>query len=709
MSQNDKGLPLFLQKHYRPLLLFGGKGGVGKTTCATATALSLAGCYSEANFLLASIDPAHSLADSMDGLVPPQNLDVLELDAREYLATFKENHNERFREIASRGTFLDNEEINQILDLSLRGLDELIAFLEICRLVEDGCYDAVVVDTPPSGHTLCLLAMPESIRQWLEGLDALLAKQRYMRRLFTGSYRRDELDKFLSELRGSVKQMENLLRDPVRCGFIPVMIADEMCVRETVKFLDELQRSKVPVTDVVVNMLYPERACAFCLDESVRQTKQLKSFSNSLLKHSIWGVPLYPKETRGQRFLEAFWASVFPFEDPQPSIPNSDPDTIGGPTGEGHNVQLHQSLRVEGPADLPMPETTLLLFAGKGGVGKTTLACATAIRLADDLKGKEVFLFSMDPARSLSACLKTQIGPEPINVGPGLTVMEMDARAELETLKNQYVDEVGRCLKAVSPNLDLTFDRKIMEHIMDLSPPGLDEVMALSLAMKFLAKGKYDLLILDSAPTGHLLRLLELPELIDRWINVFFHIFVNYKRIFRLPKISQRLMDMSSQLRHLRSLLIDPSRSALHVVSILTEMAFQETKDLVSACKRMGISVPVLFLNLVTPKGQCPLCSPLNLRESQVKNKFQQAFSSSQQVIIYRHGEPYGIERLRDFGEALYQPGWNVLDAPQHQAKSSRANRPALRRGIDRKQVAHSLTGIETTSKRLEASHVKEP
>ena len=111
-------------------------------------------------------------------------------------------------------------------------------------------------------------------------------------------------------------------------------------------------------------------------------------------------------------------------------------------------------------------------------------------------------LFSTDPAHSLSACLARPVGPQPTPIAPGLVAMEIDAQAELEALKQRYAGDLERALASLLPNLDLTFDREVMERILDLSPPGLDEVMALSRAVDLLAGGAYHVLILDAAPTA---------------------------------------------------------------------------------------------------------------------------------------------------------------------------------------------------------------
>ena len=215
------------------LLLFGGKGGVGKTTCATAAALRMSALAPSRSLLLVSTDPAHSVRDSLAGHVPPGNLQVLELDAQQCLAAFREQNGPMLREIAAAGTFLDDEDINQFLSLSLPGLDELMAFFEISSWVEARRYDCIVVDTAPSGHTLRLLAMPELIRRWLDMLEALLAKRRYMRRVFSRDRSPDRLDLFVTKWKSSLQRTESLLRDPARTQFVPVTIAEPLGVHVT--------------------------------------------------------------------------------------------------------------------------------------------------------------------------------------------------------------------------------------------------------------------------------------------------------------------------------------------------------------------------------------------------------------------------------------------------------------------------------------------
>ena len=667
------GEPGFLSDGNMRLLLFGGKGGVGKTTASAATALELALRHPERSLLLISTDPAHSLQDSFSGAEPPPNLKVLELDAQAYLHDFQEKNRQRLREIASRGTFLDEEDINRFMELSLPGMDELMAFLEISRWVKEGAYDGIIMDTAPTGHTLRLMEMPDMIRKWLEALDALLAKHRYMKKLFRGSYERDDLDHFIEGLAASVKQMEKLLKDHQQCRFVPVMQAEALSIEETLDLIRELQRLRIGVVDVVINRLYPESPCLTCRHVRARQLQELaRIFHEPVFSHlRLWGVPMYPEEIRGMESLRSFWKGRMEL-DGQGTDLKSVPSLSVPPAEEAPLSLPPVKPRVDSPIPLPTPDMAMLVFAGKGGVGKTTLACATALRLARAYTGKRILLFSADPAHSLADCLSMPLGPEPVQAAPGLWAMEMDATADFVALKNQYRKELAQFLSQLMPNLDLTFDREVMERIMDLSPPGIDELMALAAVMDFLTPEGYDLLVLDAAPTGHLIRLLELPEIIEGWLKAFFRLFLKYRKIFRLPGISQRLVRLSKDLKRLRAILRDPSQAALYAASILTEMSFAETTDLVAACGRLEIPVPCLFLNMATPDGPDPLCHSLFQRESAVREKFALTFPGISRPVVYRQSDPRGIENLDALGRILYR-------FPQDETTKNRQSHPLRR------------------------------
>jgi arsenite-transporting ATPase len=639
----NRQMPSFFSKQGLQLLLFGGKGGVGKTTCATAAALRLSALAPDRSILLVSTDPAHSVRDSLGGYEPPGKLQVLELDAQQCLADFREKNGGMLREIAAAGTFLDDEDIDQFLCLSLPGLDELMALFEICSWVESRQYDCIVVDTAPSGHTLRLLAMPELIRRWLSMLEVLLAKRKYMRRVFSRDASPDRLDLFVTRWKSTLLLTEKLLRDPERTQFVPVAIAEPLSIDETVALIRELKIRKVPVSELVLNQLHLECDCHTCTAVRSAEQFQIEELLTGIeLACPIWGIALLAEEIRGQQLLAKFWdhARLLADVDRRPAIALSGRPYCGP--------------RVLDPPPAPSEQMQFILFAGKGGVGKTTLSCVSAIRIAQDFPDKRVLLFSADPAHSLSACLQTRIGPQPTLLLPGLSAMEIDAKAEFEKLKARYAEDLKHFLESVSRGFDLTFDRVVLERMLDLAPPGLDEVMALTRILGFLAEGRYDFFVLDCAPTGHLMRLLELPELINQWLKAFFNLFLKYEHIVPMPGFAEELVVISRNLKKFRELLRNPAASALYAISIPSRMALEETKDLVAGCDRMGIAVPLMFMNLMTPPCDCHLCLGLRRRESAMTREFLKAFPEMQQVQVYRQPEITGLMQLEKLGQSLY-------------------------------------------------------
>ena len=200
--------PLSSSRLNERYIFFGGKGGVGKTTAAAATALFLLK-ESKRNdsILLFSTDPAHSLSDSLDVKIGNRLVEVrprlfaYEMDASLALERFRAAHGKVLAEIAERGTLLDEEDINELLSLSLPGLDEVMSLFELSELDREGKYAHIVVDTAPSGHTSRLLRLPEVFDRMVKALDLMGDKHRYIVAHF--ARRRpvaDEVDLFLRDL-----------------------------------------------------------------------------------------------------------------------------------------------------------------------------------------------------------------------------------------------------------------------------------------------------------------------------------------------------------------------------------------------------------------------------------------------------------------------------------------------------------------------------
>lgn len=620
---------------------------MGKTTCACAAALYLAASRPAGRILLVSTDPAHSIGDALAGQSVP-NLASCEIDSRECLKRFTRRNARYLAAIASRGSFLEEGDVDELLDLSVPGLDEIAALLEIMDRVAEDRYDAIVVDTAPAGHTLRLLALPDVLQQWLDALDAMLAKHRYMVELYRGAYEPDDTDRFLEGTSREVGRLRSLLGDPRRCRFVPVLAAEPLSLSITVTLVAELDRLHIPAGEMVMNGLVRERSdCAVCTAEALRQGEVLMEAAAAFPSARLWGLPLLPQEPCGIRPLGTLWHRVVRLE-------RGAPPACGG-RRDGGSSAAEARTAVAGPGALPPATMKLLLFGGKGGVGKTTLACASALRLARE-RG-DVLLFSIDPAHSLSACLERPVGPREVRPAPGLTAVELDARAEYGRFTGRYEDELAGLFRseAGGVGIDLSFEREALERVMDLSPPGLDELLAMTGVVELMEQRPGTLFVLDTAPTGHLLRFLEMPELVEAWLKALFSLLLKYRSVVRLPRLSQAMVALSKRLKALRRLLQDPARAGLMAVTLPTELAYEETCDLLAASLKLGVRPLTLFVNRLTPEGSCPVCAPRRAGEEALLARFMEVRGPRQVTFVYRGGPVRGIEPLRRLGETLYR------------------------------------------------------
>jgi arsenite-transporting ATPase len=202
-----------------------GKGGVGKTTCAAGIAAAFAARRERT--LLVSTDPAAALATALGtpvGAAPAPVTGQSLLEARQLSTVglredFLNHWRDVIAEIVDRGTYLERADVNGLVDAALPGGDEIFALLALADLLGNAAaYDRIVVDTAPTGHTLRLLALPDTFRALVTMLDHMQDKHRFMVRTLTHRYRRDRADTFLDDMRERIEMLRAGLADAPGSG-----------------------------------------------------------------------------------------------------------------------------------------------------------------------------------------------------------------------------------------------------------------------------------------------------------------------------------------------------------------------------------------------------------------------------------------------------------------------------------------------------------
>jgi arsenite-transporting ATPase len=317
-------------------------------------------------------------------------------------------------------------------------------------------------------------------------------------------------------------------------------------------------------------------------------------------------------------------------------------------------IKKAKSPKVQSEA-FPLDSRRIVIFGGKGGVGKTTAAASYALALAKADPKRKLLVFSTDPAHSLSDSFAEAIGAHKKGVAgnSNLDAMEIDPGQWFEDLKQRYrswTDDLFASLSGRS-GMEIQFDREAMRELVELTPPGIDEIAALGTISELLDQDRYDSIILDTAPTGHLIRFLELPEVALSWIRTFMKLLLKYQNVVRATEVAEELVALSKSIKRVLALLTDKELCEFVAVAIPERMSLEETIDLAKSLDSLKVPLRKLLINGVVPEDaakQCRFCRARRKAQLAVAKEFKTRFQRRSIDLFTAPQQPHEIRGSTD-------------------------------------------------------------
>ena len=303
--------------------------------------------------------------------------------------------------------------------------------------------------------------------------------------------------------------------------------------------------------------------------------------------------------------------------------------------------------------------TTFIFIGGKGGVGKTTVSAATALWCAR--MNKKTLIISTDPAHSLGDSFDRIIKHVPTPITENLEAIEIDPDKAMDEYKEkmQQQEKYNDALSMFSNQLDVMS-----------SSPGIDEVAAFEKFMEYMTSDEYDVVIFDTAPTGHTLRLLSFPEMMDSWMG---KIIATRKQLGQMAnKLKNIIPFMGSdeeeeqgmeelnrtkeQILKAREVLTDPKRTTFKTVLIPEEMSIIESSRAMDALEKCNMTTDGIIVNKIQPdNNHCEFCkSRRSIQEKRlqtIKDSFEGQIIA--EIPLQAH-EVRGIDQLYEICDILY-------------------------------------------------------
>jgi len=515
----------FLTKVSR-YLFFTGKGGVGKTSMACATALGLA--EQGKRVLLISTDPASNLDEVLETPLsstptPVKNvpsLFALNIDPIDAAAEYRERMVGPYRGVLPEAAVTQMEEqLSGACTVEIAGFNEFSKLLGNDTAMQD--YDHIVLDTAPTGHTLRLLNLPSA---WN---DFIATNQ-------TGSSCLGPIAG-LKDQKIMFEQVVAALKDPSRTLLVLVSRAEAMSFQEAHRASKELGELGLNNQHLIINGVF-----TLASDDPIAATFAEKSATaiaampQKLKALPTTRVPFRPAGVMGVAALQSVYRD---------QADRSDPETAVCPQVELAALSRRISSWPGLLRELEAEGKGVIMTMGKGGVGKTTMAAAIAAELAR--RGHRVVLSTTDPAAHVAQTIGADL--------PNLTVERIDPKVETE----RYVTTV---LKKNQGKLSAD-DMALLEE--EMRSPCIEEIAVFQAFAQTVAKGEKGFVVLDTAPTGHTLLLLDATQSYHREVA---------KSVDELPEAVKTLLPRVRDPKYTKVLIVAlPEATPTHEASALQD------------------------------------------------------------------------------------------------------------------------------------------
>jgi arsenite-transporting ATPase len=562
--------------HY---IFFSGKGGVGKTTMAAATAIHHA--RSGKNTLIVTTDPASNLADVFEQSIGHRiaaihgvpNLHAMEIDPDAATREYKERLIGPYRDLMPEDVIASLEE-----NLSGPCTTEMAAFDRFIDFMEGDEYEVIVFDTAPTGHTIRLLELPVDWSRHIEQ-SARGSGQTCLGPVQTIQDSKEKYDRATA-----------LLRDPARTTFVFVMRPEALSLYETLRAKKELETIGIISGLTILNGILPQEACdARFFWRKFEAQQRVISDTEATIGTPIRRMFLRDGEVKGVTGLASVAAELYDGLRPatSPSAPVCEPES----SPAKHPDLDHLLLPVPGKG------TRALFFTGKGGVGKTTVSCVVAVHLAD--RGYKTLIVTTDPAAHLGEVFGIPVGSEPARIDENLSAVMIDQQQAFTGYKERILRE----------SRDTCSAEMLAAMEEELNSPCTEEMAAFDKFIRFIEGHEYNVVVFDTAPTGHTLRLLDLP--------------FDYARQVEMMVLSDEnaavKQETSNRFREIIALLRDPERTVFSLVLYPESTPIMESWRAMLDLKHAGIETQLIVANLVLPESACSNAFFRNRRRMQLK------------------------------------------------------------------------------------------